>query len=171
MTSEFDLVYWDAVMETVPAMMALTFFGILHVPINVPALAMSAGEDHADLDCELRLHGYSNLLSGLAGSVQNYLVYANTVFFMRSGGDSRLAGIMLAGLTAVMMVIGPSIIGFIPVMVVGTLIFVLGFELLLEAIWTPRKKLKLAEYLTVCQYAHPSLRPLADQSSRLSLLS
>src|SRR5205814_3966605 len=110
---------------------------------------LRVGEDHADLDRELQLHGYSNFLSGLAGSVQNYLVYANTIFFVRSGGDSRLAGIMLAGLTFLVMMIGPSIIGFIPVMVVGTLIFVLGFELLLEAVWTPRRKLKLAEYLTV----------------------
>jgi sulfate permease, SulP family len=131
-------------------MLALTFFGVLHVPINVPALALNTGEDHADLDRELKLHGYSNFLSGVAGSIQNYLVYANTVFFMRSGGDSRLAGVMLALLTFGVMVVGPSIIGIIPVMMVGTLIFDLGFELLLEAVWLPRKKLKLAEYLTVC---------------------
>lgn len=130
-------------------MLALTFFGILHVPINVPALALNCGEDNADLDKELRLHGYSNFLSGCLGSIQNYLVYANTVFFMRSGGDSRLAGYMLAALTFGIMMIGPTLIGFIPVMMVGTLIFDLGFELLLEAVWLPRKKLKLAEFLTV----------------------
>jgi len=130
-------------------MFALTFFGILHVPINVPALALNTGEDHANLDHELKLHGYSNFLSGLAGSIQNYLVYANTVFFMRSGGNSRLAGFELAILTFFVMTIGPSLIGFIPVMVVGVLIFDLGFELLLEAVWQPRKKLKMLEYLTV----------------------
>lgn len=130
-------------------MLALTFFGILHVPINVPALALNCGEDHADLDKELRLHGYSNFLSGCFGSIQNYLVYANTVFFMRSGGNSRLAGYMLAAATFGVMIVGPSLIGFIPVMMVGTLIFDLSFELLLEALWLPRKKLKLAEYLTV----------------------
>ncbi|KAI1065680.1 hypothetical protein LB507_000286 [Fusarium sp. FIESC RH6] len=146
---KFHLVRWDAVIECVPAMLALTFFGILHVPINVPALALNSGEDHADLDKELRLHGYSNLLSGCFGSIQNYLVYANTVFFMRSGGNSRLAGYMLAAATFGVMIIGPSLIGFIPVMMVGTLIYDLGFELLLEALWLPRKKLKLAEYLTV----------------------
>ncbi|WQF77740.1 Putative cyclic nucleotide-binding domain, STAS domain, SLC26A/SulP transporter [Colletotrichum destructivum] len=146
---EFNLVEWDAVLECVPAMLALTFFGILHVPINVPALALQSGEDNADLDRELKLHGYSNFISGMAGSIQNYLVYANTVFFMRSGGDSRLAGYMLAALTFGVMIIGPKIIGFIPIMMVGTLIFDLGFELLLEAVWLPRKKLKLAEYLTV----------------------
>lgn len=143
------MVRWGAVAEVIPAMLALTFFGVLHVPINVPALALNCGEDNADLDRELKLHGFSNFLSGCCGSIQNYLVYANTVFFIRSGGDSRLAGFMLAILTVGMMMIGPSIIGFIPVMMVATLIFDLGFELLLEAVWLPRKKLKLAEYLTV----------------------
>jgi len=136
-------------MQCVPAMFALTFFGILHVPINVPALALNTGEDHADLDHELKLHGYSNMISGFAGSIQNYLVYANTLFFIRSGGDSRLAGVELAVLTFLVMTIGPSLIGYIPVMMVGVLIFDLGFELLLEAVWQPRKKLKLLEYLTV----------------------
>ncbi|KAI5466378.1 sulfate transporter family-domain-containing protein [Mariannaea sp. PMI_226] len=145
----FKLVRWDAVFECVPAMFALTFFGILHVPINVPALALNCGEDHADLDKELRLHGYSNFLSGCFGSIQNYLVYANTVFFMRSGGNSRMAGYILATATFGVMLIGPSLIGFIPVMMVGTLIFDLGFELMMEALWLPRKKLKLAEYMTV----------------------
>ncbi|ODA81771.1 hypothetical protein RJ55_00275 [Drechmeria coniospora] len=146
---QLQLVRWDAIVEVIPAMLALTFFGILHVPINVPALALNCGEDNADLDKELKLHGYSNFISGCFGSIQNYLVYANTVLFIRSGGDKRLAGYILAILTFGVMVVGPSIIGFIPVMMVGTLIFDLGFELLLEAVWLPRKKLKLAEYMTV----------------------
>src|SRR4051794_37036807 len=100
-------------------MLALTFFSLLHVPINVPALAQNAGEDNLNLDHELKLHGVSNFISGLSGSIQNYLVFANTIFFMRSGGDSRLAGFLLAALTFVVMTIGPATIGFIPVMMVG----------------------------------------------------
>ncbi|KAK6208230.1 hypothetical protein LQW54_007012 [Pestalotiopsis sp. IQ-011] len=146
---KFHLVHWGAIFETTGAMFALTFFSLLHVPINVPALAQSTGEDNADLNKELKLHGYSNFLSGCAGSIQNYLVYANTLFFIRSGGNSRLAGVMLAALTVVVLVIGPSLIGFIPVMMVGTLIFVLGFELLCDALVAPRHKLKGLEYLTI----------------------
>lgn len=145
---QFKLVDWGAIVRCIPAMFALTFFGILHVPINVPALALQVGEDHCDLDHELKLHGYSNFLSGLAGSIQNYLVYANSMLFMRSGGDSRLAGFMLAALTFFVMTIGPSLIGYIPVMMVGTLIFDLGFELLGEVV-KARKKLKLLENITV----------------------
>lgn len=140
-------------------MLALTFFGVLHVPINVPALALQTGEDHANLDHELKLHGLSNFLSGCAGSIQNYLVYANSQFFIKSGGNSRLAGYLLALFTGIIMVIGPVIIGFIPVMMVGTLIFVLGFELLLDALWDPRKKLNWLEYLTVSLAAIYFLSP------------
>lgn len=145
---KFHLVHWDAILETVPAMFALTFFGLLHVPINVPALAINVGEDNLNLDRELIAHGISNMLSGFAGSVQNYLVYTNSILFMRSGG-SRLAGILLAFATFGILMYGLILIGYIPVMMVGALIFVLGFELLVEAVWVPRKKLKPLEYLTV----------------------
>ena len=146
---EFKLVHWGAVADTIPAMFALTFFGILHVPINVPALAFNVGEDNCNLDRELIAHGISNVLSGMAGSIQNYLVYTNSVLFIRTGGNDRLAGILLAIFTGGILLIGPGIIGYIPVMMVGVLIFVLGFELLLEAIWQPRHMLKPLEYATV----------------------
>lgn len=43
------------------------------------------------------------------------------VLFYRVGGNTRLSGFMLAAATAAMMVIGPQIIGLLPVMVVGEL--------------------------------------------------
>ncbi|KAI5776743.1 sulfate transporter family-domain-containing protein [Geopyxis carbonaria] len=146
---DFNAVDWKALLKTVPAMFALTFFGILHVPINVPALGVSTGEDNVDVDRELIAHGISNALSGFAGSIQNYLVYSNSILFMRAGGDSRIAGIMLAISTAGMMVAGPAIIGYIPVMVVGALIFLLGIELLKEALWDTAGKLSRLEYITI----------------------
>ena len=66
----WNLIDWWAIRKTVPAMFALTFFGVLHVPINIPALALSSGEDNVDVDRELRAHGISNGVSGLCGSIQ-----------------------------------------------------------------------------------------------------
>ena len=51
-------------------MFALTFFGILHVPINVPALGVAVQEDNVHINRELIAHGLSNALSGFAGSIQ-----------------------------------------------------------------------------------------------------
>ena len=56
---------------------------------------------------------------------------------------------MLAGATMGILVIGPVIVGFIPVMVVGALIFMLGIELMQEALVDTWGKLHRLEYLTV----------------------
>ena len=82
-------------------------------------------------------------------ALQNYLVYTNTVLFMRSGGDSRVAGVMLAAATFGVLIIGPVIIGYIPIMVVGALIFFLGFDLMREALVDTWGRVHRLEYLTV----------------------
>jgi SulP family sulfate permease len=146
---DFRAVHWGALADTIPAMFALTFFGVLHVPINVPALGISTGEDNLSVDRELVAHGLSNCLSGLLGSVQNYLVYTNSLLFMDSGGNDRLAGLMLAAATFGILLAGPTIIGFIPIMVVGALIFLLGIELLEEALVGTWGKVHKLEYATI----------------------
>ncbi|KAF9198266.1 hypothetical protein BGZ49_000950 [Haplosporangium sp. Z 27] len=143
------LTNWEAILETVPAMLALTFFGILHVPINVPALGVSTGMDNIDINRELVAHGWSNLLSGGVGTVQNYLVYTNSLLFIKSGGDSRVAGVMLAAASMVIFLVGPWIVGYIPVMVVGSLIFHLGLDLVKEALWDTWGLVHPLEYLTI----------------------
>lgn len=146
---KFLKVDWWAISKEFPSMLALTFFGILHVPINVPALAVTVGMDQCDVDRELVAHGYSNAISGLLGSIQNYLVYTNSVLFIRAGADDRLAGVLLAIATAAVMVAGPVVIGYIPVCVVGSLIYLLGYELLKEALYDTWGRLRRIEYTTI----------------------
>ncbi|KAI5950936.1 hypothetical protein KGF54_004010 [Candida jiufengensis] len=146
---KFKLVDWFCILKQLPTMLALTFFGILHVPINVPALAVSIGMDDIDVDRELVAHGYSNAISGLVGSIQNYLVYTNSVLFIRAGADDRGAGILLAVATAIVMMAGPVVIGYIPVCVVGALIYLLGYELLKESVYDTWGRLRPIEYTTI----------------------
>lgn len=146
---KFNLVDWWCIVKQIPSMLALTFFGILHVPINVPALAVTVGMDQFDVDRELVAHGYSNVLSGMLGSIQNYLVYTNSVLFIRAGADDRLAGVMLAIATGAVMMAGPVVIGYIPVCVVGALIYLLGYELLKESLYDTYGRLRKIEYTTV----------------------
>ncbi|WBW71712.1 sulfate transmembrane transporter family [Schizosaccharomyces osmophilus] len=140
---------WGAIMATVPEMLALTFFGILHVPINVPALAISTGMEKIDTDKELIGHGISNSLSGLVGSIQNYMTYTNSLMFIRSGGNNRLSGVMLAVATTGLLILGPGVISYIPVWTVGCLIFLLGMELLKESLWDPVGTTTKIEYFTI----------------------
>ncbi|KAK8864231.1 hypothetical protein IAR55_001477 [Kwoniella newhampshirensis] len=146
---DFRKTNWEAFWAAMPTQLALVFFGILHVPLNVPALGVSLSEDNVKLDRELLAHGASNLIAGLVGTVPNYLTYVNTVLFYRVGGGSRLSGLMLAGATVAIMMVGPAVIASLPVMVVGALIFVLGIDLVIEAVWDTRHRVNRMEYITI----------------------
>ncbi|KAF7293231.1 Sulfate transporter family protein [Mycena chlorophos] len=145
---DFSKVRWAPLWNTLPTQFALLFFNILHPPLNVPALSVSLNED-VDTDKELVAHGYSNLLAGALGTVPNYLVYVNTLLFYRVGGDTRAAGFLLALATGGMLLIGTAPIAYIPVMVVGALIFVLGIDLCKEALWDTRHRVNRTEYITI----------------------
>ncbi|KAH9840810.1 sulfate transporter family-domain-containing protein [Rhodofomes roseus] len=145
---DFRAVQWDAFWATLPTQLALLFFNILHPPLNVPALAVSLDHD-VDTNKELVAHGYSNFLAGALGTVPNYLVYVNTLLFYRVGGTTRVSGFMLAAATAVLLLIGTGPISYIPVMVVGALIFVLGIDLVKEALWDTRHRVSRMEYITI----------------------
>jgi SulP family sulfate permease len=106
-------------------------------------------EDDVNINRELFGHGLSNLLSGCVGSIQNYLVFANSRLFIQNGGNSRWAGVLLALGTAGIWIAGPAMIGYIPIMIVGTLIFMLGIEMVQEALWDTFGKLHRLEYLMV----------------------
>ena len=150
---KWHLVDWKAVWLTVPSQLALTFFGVLHVPINVPNLAMVVREDTVDINRELSLHGLSNFLSGVCGSVQNYLVFSNSALLIESGGNNRLAGFLLAAATFLLWIAGPALIAYVPVMVVGTLIFMLGIDLAREALVGTWGRLHRLEYWTIVAIA------------------
>ncbi|KAI0300605.1 sulfate transporter family-domain-containing protein [Multifurca ochricompacta] len=146
----FDLAKtkWGPLWATLPTQFALLFFNVLHPPLNVPALAVSLDLD-VDTNKELIAHGYSNFLAGVVGTVPNYLVYVNTLLFHRVGGTTRLSGFMLAGATFVVLLAGTGPIAYIPVMVVSALIFVLGIDLVKEALWDTRHRVSKTEYITI----------------------
>lgn len=115
----------------------------------MPALALSIGEENLDGDHELVNHGLSNVLAGLAGAPANYQCYVNSVLFYRSGGDSRLASSLLAVATFLVMAFGISLISYLPIAVVGTLIHVLGFDLLKEAVYDTYGRVSRFEYASI----------------------
>ncbi|KAF9258042.1 hypothetical protein L218DRAFT_878057 [Marasmius fiardii PR-910] len=143
-----NLIHWKPLWATLPTQFALLFFNILHPPLNVPALSVSLKKD-VDTNKELVGHGYSNLLAGVLGTVPNYLIYVHTLLCHRVGGDTRLAGFLLGIANMVLLWIGPGPISYLPVCVVGALIFVIGWDLVKEAVWDTRGRVSRMEFITI----------------------
>ncbi|KAG9086199.1 hypothetical protein FRC07_013154, partial [Ceratobasidium sp. 392] len=62
---------------------------------------------------------------------------------------TRFAGFLLACGTALLLWIGTGPVGYIPVMLVGALIFVLGIDLVKESVWDTRNRVSRSEYVTI----------------------
>lgn len=88
-----------------------------------------------DLSREIIGHGIGNILSGLCGATQNYLVYSNSLLYIRCGGDSRISGVLLIIATIGLWVRGSFLIQYVPTLVVGSLIFHLGIDLMKESLY------------------------------------
>jgi SulP family sulfate permease len=69
--------------------------------------------------------------------------------FIDNGGNSRTAGVLLAAATTAVWIAGPAMIGYIPICLVGALIFLLGIDLMKEALWDTFGKCHKLEYLTI----------------------
>lgn len=72
-------VSWSAMFDAIPTLIALTLFSLIHVPINIPAFAIST-DTEADMNNELVAHGYSNLFAGIFGGLQNVSSYSPTSY-------------------------------------------------------------------------------------------
>ena len=104
----FPTVSWVAIWDSLPTLLALTLFSLIHVPINIPAFALSTGTE-ADMNNELVAHGYSNVVAGLFGGLQNYMAYTQSVLYSKSGGKGQASGVAVALTTSFLFFVGPTI--------------------------------------------------------------
>jgi SulP family sulfate permease len=131
---DLSVVSWPAIINCVPTLVALTLFSLIHVPINIPAFAVSTNTE-ADMNKELVAHGYSNLLAGIFGGLQNYMAYTQSVLYHKSGGIGKASGVAVAAITTLLFVIGPMIASYIPRCMAGTLLVHVGIDLFLEGVY------------------------------------
>lgn len=141
-------VQWSVVAESLPTIIALTIFSLMHVPINIPSLSLST-QHMVDMNNELKAHGWSNLVAGLCGGLQNYLCYSNSLLYFKCNGRGRVSGYLLAILTCVFFYFGPTIVYYIPRCMAECLLIHVGVDLTKEGIWDSRNGLDNFEYASV----------------------
>lgn len=142
---DYRTISWSAIGESLSTLLALTVFSLIHVPINIPAFALSTNVD-VDMNIELMAHGYSNLISGLCGGLQNYMAYTQSVLYDRSGGHGKVSGMLVAVVTSVLFFIGPKIASYAPRCMAGTLLIHVGMDLFLEGVYDSFGKFDALEY-------------------------
>ena len=126
-----SLISWKSVIKCIPTVLGLAAFSLIHVPINIPAYAISTNVE-PDMNAELIAHGASNVLSGIFGGLQNYLAYSPSVVYMKSSGGGKWSSLSVAATTLMIFIYGPTIASYVPRCMAGTLLLHLGIDCFIE---------------------------------------
>jgi CRP-like cAMP-binding protein/anti-anti-sigma regulatory factor len=123
-------------------------YSLMHVPINIPSLSISTHRE-VDMNKELVAHGYSNLLSGMFGGLQNYLCYSNSLLYFKCNGGGQVSGYLMSAVVAVMFWVGPSVVYFMPRVMPGCLLIQIGIDLTVEALYDSAGAFDIIEYSSI----------------------
>lgn len=113
--------------------------------LNISGVGLAVGKE-IDLDHELKVNGLANLLAGFGGSSPGYITLSLSVLGQRFGGNGRLIGLLTAGLCAVALFFGATLITLFPKVVIGGIVLYLGLSLLVEWVYEAWFRLSRAEY-------------------------
>lgn len=148
MLAELADVRWGLVVGQAGTVASLVLIAALSLLLNSSGVEVAVGHD-VDLDRELEGAGVANLVAGAAGGVVGYPYASVTVLAQRAGLTSRATGLLVAGVCLVTLMLGVRVLGFVPVLVVGGVLVLLGLALLDAWLVDGRRTLPSADHAIV----------------------
>ncbi len=136
---------WGAILGQAGNSGAILILSALTLMLYISGLELVLHRD-IDLNRELRTAGMTNLVSGLLGGMIGYHDLPYTVLNYRVGARGRLAGIVAGLVCLVMLLIGTSLLVYVPKPLLTGLLFFLGLNFLDEWVVQGHKRLGRADY-------------------------
>jgi SulP family sulfate permease len=139
---------WGDLPDLSGNLIAVIFVTASSTLFNTTGLEVAVGRE-ANLERELNITGLANMLSGVFGGYTGCVSVSRTVLNFSAGGSGRLSGLTAAALSAVMLLIAPALLGYMPKFVLGGLLIYLGADTAYRWIVQSRRRLSLPEYLSL----------------------
>ncbi|MFO1249383.1 MAG: SulP family inorganic anion transporter [Alphaproteobacteria bacterium] len=146
--SELQNFPWQALPHLAGEFLAVMFVATISVLLNGTGIEIATKRE-ASVDRELKAVGLANLVTGALGGLVSCLTLSRTILNREIGATGRLSGFTLAGLSAVMLVVDPAFLGFVPKFALGGLLFSTGGRLVLRWLVRSARRLLLLEYLSL----------------------
>jgi SulP family sulfate permease len=139
---------WSVVLEAWDEIGALILVCTIGATLATTALEIGT-EIELESDHELRAHGLANLASALVGGIPAFTLAEASLTYLRLGASSRIMPVSRALFSLALGVAGLSLLGFVPKVMVGTLLIVFSFGLVDEWLIRARHRLGFSDYALV----------------------
>jgi len=139
---------WQALPGLIGNFIAVIFVTAVSTLFNTTGLEVAAHRE-ADIERELNATGAANILAGVLGGYAGCISISRSLLNRNSGATGRLSGLTVAAAAALMLVVDPALLAYMPRFVLGGLLLYLGLEQLHRWIVDSRKRLSLLDYLSL----------------------
>lgn len=143
---QLDKVVWSALPQLALTEVSMLFVVGLSSSLDVAAIELELARP-LNYNAELIMVGISNVVSGLTGGYTGSYIFSQSIFSLRSGINSRVAGFCLAFCQALVIILPFPILSFVPNFFYGSLLGMICLDLMIEWLWDFRSKVTIAEYL------------------------
>ncbi|MEA2648761.1 MAG: sulfate permease, SulP family, partial [Candidatus Binataceae bacterium] len=146
--SEISRYPWHELPDLIGNLIAVVFVTASSTLFNTTGIEVATHRE-ANLERELSVTGIANILSGAFGGYTGCISISRSVLNLNSGGTGRLSGLTGAAISASMLALAPTLLGYMPKFVLGGLLIYLGADQLHKWIVQSRRRLSFVEYLSL----------------------
>lgn len=139
---------WHTLAAEAGGLAAVAVVAVITLLLNASGIELATRED-MDLNRELKAAGLANLLAGVGGGMAGTHILSETILVQRMGARTRLVGVFLAAICALVMVAGGTVLSYFPNPVLGGLLLFLGLDFLVTWLYDAWYKLPRADYVIV----------------------
>ena len=139
---------WTAVAGQIPNMLALVLVTLLCLVTGVGGLELAANRE-LEWNREFRAAGLANLVAGLGGGPPGCLITSNTVLSHLFGAETRLTGLVVAGVVGGALLFGQAVLQLVPVPLLGGVLLFTGLRMMNDWLVARRSSLPRTEYAIV----------------------
>ena len=139
---------WSVVLDGMGEIGGLILVCTIGASVATTALEIGA-ETELEPNHEFRAHGLANLAAALVGGLPAFTLTGPSLSYLRLGASSRLMPVLRPFFSLVLGLAGLSLLGFVPKVLVGTLLVVFAFGLMDEWLVRARHRLGRSDYFLI----------------------
>ena len=143
---------WTALPALAGDLLAVGFVTVITLLLNTTGIEI-ATRTEANIDRDLKVLGLANLLTAALGGIVSCTSVSRSTLARLAGARGRIAGLTVAAICAVLLLVGPGLLGAVPKFVLGGVLCFLGSGLVYQWLIRSSRQLLLIEYLSLIAIA------------------
>jgi SulP family sulfate permease len=131
---------------------AVMFVTAITMLLNTTGIELVARRE-ADLGRELKTLGLANVTAAALGGYVSCISLSRSTLTYTAGGRSRICGLLVAAVSALMLLVDPAFLAYVPKFVLGGLLLYLGASLMYEWLVDAARRISPLEYASLLAIA------------------